>query len=110
MAKQFLKNDFHRIFFLTVCVMVLNYNAYYADDLVYAYQTVPHDTWFTFVCQFLAFPVTFYVEVFEKRYFLEVFLVGRTLNYLIELTYFFVLTAAVSLPAFWLVRKLRRYS
>jgi hypothetical protein len=96
--KFFRTGEFRAAFILTVCVMVLNYVAYYADDLVYAYQRVPHETFFTGLCHLFAAPVTLYVEAFESHYYLHVFFIGRVLNYCIEFMYFFVLTALVYIP------------
>ena len=93
-----LKRDVYTALLVTLGVILLNYVAYYADDLAYVYQTVPHETTFTLLCHLFAAPVTLYVEAFEKHYFIHIFLVGRVINYCIEMTYFFVLTAAVFLP------------
>lgn len=94
---------------ITLGVILLNYIFYYADDLVFAFQAAPHATWFTDVAQLLSAPVTLYVEAFEKRYYLHIFLVGRVINYLIEMTYFLIVTGAVYIPLLRVYqRKLKR--
>lgn len=90
--------EWYTICILTIGVILVNYISYYADDLIFAYQEVPHRTFVTEVLQLLSYPVYMYVAVFEKSFFIDIFLIGRVVNYLIETTYFFVLTFCAYLP------------
>ncbi len=90
--------EWYAVYLLTLGVIVLNYVTYYADDLIFAYQEVPHRTFLTNVLQLFSYPVYMYVELFEKNFFIDIFLLGRIVNYCIETIYFFVLTFLAYLP------------
>lgn len=96
------QHELYTVCVITLCVILINYVAYYADDLVFAYQQSPHTTLLTDFFQVLSYPVTVYVEGFEKKYFIDIFFVGRVVNYFIEMAYFFVLTTTV----YFLLRKI----
>lgn len=104
------RREVYHLFLVTLGVMLVNYISYYADDLIFFYQSNPHQTALTVFFQILAFPVTIYVEMFEKKYFLAVPILGRAVNYTIESTYFFILisTSYLLSRSIWRVLKKSR--
>lgn len=77
-------------------VMLVNYVAFYADDLAILYG-FSETGLLVYGLRALAFPVASYVAVIEPYTLLPIPVLGRALNYCIEISYFYLLLWFVDL-------------
>lgn len=101
-----------QLFIFTVLWILVNYIAYYADDLMVVYGMPTTSLWIE-AMQALAFPVTWYVEIIEPYTLLPIPILGRAINYCVELAYFysvlFCLVTAVEWLDNHLVKKIQTF-
>ncbi len=90
-----------RLFFTTVVVMIMNYIAFYLDDILLFYGW-PETGLTVYGLRAIAFPVAWYVQVVEPYTLFSVPVIGRAFNYCIELVYFYLLIwVAYETGALW---------
>lgn len=101
-----------QIFIFTVLWVLINYITYYADDLMIIYGIPVNSLWVQ-AMQAVAFPVTWYVQVIEPYTLLPIPVLGRVLNYCVELSYLysvlFCLSTVVYLIDKHLVKKIQTF-
>ena len=89
---------------LTLGFILSNYVLYYLDNwLVLVAPRTPELVVTTI--QALSWPVTLYIELIEKHWLLPIPIVGRAINYCIEIVYFFFWTTPVYALAYWLHKR-----